>query len=275
MKIGLEEWAAINDRRAELSHKKNQIGLDEWEQKQLDKLNYYVDQEFLKKYFIPKFDWEDMFLRILKPTPITSKKEMYQRLFAGKLGHTLPYWTTSKSFSEYVTAEMAKDISFCLKEFAVRTTKAHSTCIFNLKYPDVFKTIYEMEPGTYNITPILNDKNRICYAHLYADSTEGWFLHYTEDSKPARLLYSKDGCVQKWRFRTSAREYLRTIMSDVAWFTLNRLINDYPEHCIEFSVMSDSIEAQDPNGSNTIFWEVRCLTGEYERDSFKPQEKSW
>lgn len=65
---------------------------------------------------------------------------------------------------------------------------------------------------------------------------------------------------------TNKREmYLRGIMDDIAWETLTRLVDDYPDHVIEFSVMASRLAAY--GTTNSIFWKVRCTTGEYERSS--------
>lgn len=188
-------------------------------------------------------------------TPITSKQEMYQRLNSGMLGHTLK------------AAETREQVAEMLKlpgPFAIRFKQAGGRTVFNLTAAEVTERLKTVPEGMYNVSGMVIDENRLCYGHLL-DGPGGWFLHYSDDPKPCKLLPSVDGCKEKFRQGLDARLYLQTIMDDIGWETLTRLVEEYPDHVIEFSVLATRFDAMGP--SNTVFWEVRCTTGEYERTS--------
>lgn len=186
---------------------------------------------------------------------ILDKQEMYRRLNAGKLGQTLP------------AAETFEDARRLLQMpglFAVRTKQAGGKCTFNLTADEAMEIINRIPANSWNLSPMLDDTKRVCYGHLHDDHT-GWNLHYSDDEKPCRLKIA-DGCKQKNITGIIARVYLQTIMDGAGWENLNRLIEEYPNHVIEFTVMASSLDAFGP--SNVIFWEVReGLTGRYERNS--------
>ncbi len=192
------------------------------------------------------------------PTPITSKKEMYRRLNAGLLGHTLPAVETDADLAALIAG--AGDAG----RFAIRLKRPGGRTRFHLTVAETLAAVALIPAGEWNVTPMIDDSVRVCYGHLL-DGPGGWWLHYSDTPKPCKLLPSQDGCVERHRVGLSARVYLRTIMDDIAWETLERLVDDYPGHVIEFSVLADRRSACGP--TNTIFWEVRCTTGEYERNS--------
>lgn len=191
-------------------------------------------------------------------TPIASKAEMYRRLNAGLLGHTLP------------AAETLADAERMVRHggrFAVRTKHAGGLCRFDMGGPEAVRLAASLPPGTWNLSPMLSDPHRVCYGHLL-DGPGGWSLHYSDEKRPCRLLASKDGCEQKHLQGLAARLYLRGVMDDIGWETLLALVESYPDHVVEFTVMSGSAHAFGP--SNVIFWEVRSTDGWYEADLWGP-----
>jgi hypothetical protein len=191
------------------------------------------------------------------PTAITDKREMYRRLNAGLLGHTLPA-AEDLDAAERLVARGGT--------FAIRSKVSNSGTVFGLTAAEALARVRVMPAGSWNLSPQLADAYRVCYGHLW-DAVGGWHLLYSDDPRPCKLMPSKDGCVQRWRDGTAARLYLHGIMDDIGWQTLLELVESYPDHCIEFTVMSDSAHAFGP--TNTIFWEVRsCLMGEYESETW-------
>lgn len=190
------------------------------------------------------------------PTPVTTKAEMYRRLNAGLLGNTLP------------AAENWADAERMLRlpgPFAIRYKRAGGRTLFNLTADEARDRLRGEPEGTWNLSGMVRDEDRLCYGHL-VDAPGGWSLYYSDTPKPCKLVPSIDGCEVKWRRGLDARIYLQTIMDGVGWQTLLDLLDAYPDHCVEFSVLASSVAAGG-GPSNTVFWEVRCLTGEYERNS--------
>lgn len=191
------------------------------------------------------------------PTAITSKSEMYRRLNSGQLGHTIPSAETWEQL-ERMTAGGGR--------FAIRSKTVNRGTVFDLSAAEVRERVATLTPDSWNVSPMLNDAHRICYGHLI-DAVGGWHLHYSDTPKPCKLMPSVDGCEEKWKDGLAARLYLRSIMDDTGWETLLRLLDDYPDHVIEFSVMTDAVHAFGP--TRVIFWEVRSTCGAYERFTWR------
>ena len=187
--------------------------------------------------------------------PITTKHAMYAALNAGLLGYTLPAVETPPELDTLLARG---------GRFAIRLKQSGGHTRFNLTPDEVRAELAKLSLGSWNVSPMLDDTQRVCYGHLIND-VGGWRLHYSDDPKPCKLLPSKDGCTEKHMTGLAARLYLRRIMDDVGWETLNWLLDEYPDHVVEFSVMASRLASFGP--TNTIIWEVRCTTGAYEASS--------
>lgn len=189
------------------------------------------------------------------PVPITDKYQMYRLLTSGRLGHTLPS-------AETVDAARALMARYPDGLFAIRLKQAGGRTRYNLTPAQILETI--TVTSGWNVSPMLSDPHRVCYGH-FLDAVGGWDLYFSTDPKPCKLMPSKDGCTPRRLYRTAARTYLRSIMDDVSWANFLRLVKEYPDHVIEFTVMTDSRHAF--GDSNTVFWEVRSTCGRYEQRS--------
>ena len=192
-------------------------------------------------------------------SPILDKGEMYRRLNAGLLGHTLP------------AAETLEDAVKLVKgappgaQWGLRFKQAGGKTRFGLSSNEALSQAATHKPGSFNLSPMLDDTKRVCYCHL-TDEPGGWRLHYSTDPKPCSLKQYQDGCEQRHLTGLRARLYLRSVMDQPGWDTLTELVDAYPDHCVEFTVMASRLDAFGP--SNTIFWEVReATTGVYESNS--------
>lgn len=135
--------------------------------------------------------------------PITTKKEMYRRLNAGLLGYTLPAVESPAEVADLVATGGL---------FALRLKQSGGLTRFNLTPEQIRDAIRSMSPGSWNVTPMLDDAFRVCYGHL-TDEPGGWRLHYSPDPKPCKLLPYQDGCREMHRVGLDARMYLRGIMA--------------------------------------------------------------
>ena len=184
---------------------------------------------------------------------IKDKRQMYMMLRAGSFGHTLPSVEDMAGAVEMVAAGGS---------WAVRSKVAGGPCAFGLSSDAALAMAASLPEGSWNLSPMLSDPARRCYAHLY-DSPTGLKLHYSEDRKACRLVAAQDGCTQKWLDGSLAvRGYMRSIMDQTGYDTIDELLREYPGHVIEFTVMSSRIHAFGP--TNLIIWEIRPDSGSYE-----------
>jgi hypothetical protein len=188
--------------------------------------------------------------------PITSKEQMYRLLRAGLLGHTLP---------SAETPAQARELTAAGGHFAVRSKLAGGPCVYWLGAEAALEAALALPRGTWNLSPMLEDRHRVCYGH--AVEAPHFRLHFTRDKKAARLL---GDCNEERLDGLAARFYLQGVMDQRGWDTLLDLLECYPGHIVEFTVMAARHAAW--GDSNTVFWEVRCPTGQYERASWRHDE---
>lgn len=188
---------------------------------------------------------------------ITNKHEMYRLLNAGQLGNTLPAAETWSELTEFFAKVPPP--------YAVRYKQAGGRTKFNLNQVETSYAVGGLPEGTWNVSGMTPDDQRLCYGHLL-DGPGGWSLHYSDEQKPCKLKEYLDGCKQKNLHGLAARMYLRGIMDQIGWETLLMLVEKYPDHVIEFSVFANSIPLT-LSMSNVCFWEVRSTTGIYEKGS--------
>lgn len=190
--------------------------------------------------------------------PITSKRQMYQLLRTGSLGYTLPAWENWEEL----------DLAFAQNPnalYAIRWQQAGGKTVFFLTPGQVLSILRKHGSG-WNVSPMLDDSKRLCYGHLFdRGALMDLELLYSEDKAPCRLKQEQDGCRQQVLYGLSALHYCQRIMDNRGYETLRELLANYPSHIIEFTVMADKALAFGP--TNTIIWEVRNSTGEYEMNS--------
>lgn len=190
---------------------------------------------------------------------ITSKAEMYWHLTKGGLGHTLPAVEEWEELALLLSSNLTG-------QFAIRLKQAGGKTLFNLTPGEVMEKVKSMPAHSWNVSPMLEDSKRLCYGHLYdRGNFQDMELLYSEAGAPCRLKYEQDKCPQKTLKGLSAKLYCQSIMDQRGYDTLNDLLEKYPFHIYEFTVMQTKQQAYGP--SNTIFWEVRCDSGAYERRS--------
>lgn len=188
--------------------------------------------------------------------PITSKQQMYELLNRGSLGNHLPSVETLPEAWRLVHDDPGP--------FAIRWKQSGAKTEYNLSARMAWEIVHSSPEGSWNLSGMMDDTKRVCYAHL-VDAIGGWDLHYSTDPKPCKLVESIDGCGQKHLRGLSARIYLRSVCDPQGYDLVCGLLDDYPDHVVEFSVMSDRKYAYGP--TNVLIWEVRCTTGEYEYSS--------
>lgn len=91
------------------------------------------------------------------PTSITSKHEMYRRLNAGWLGHTLPAVETIEELQTFLQEGVL---------YAIRLKQAGSRTKYHLTKQQVLDGVNGLPKDGWNVTPMLSDAHRVCYAHL-------------------------------------------------------------------------------------------------------------
>lgn len=198
---------------------------------------------------------------------ITSKRQMYDLLHSGALGQTLKAASTWQEACELLSGMDAD--GRCHPpgpdaRWAIRYKTAGHKTQFHLTKSEATQIVRTLPDGSYSLSTMILDENRVMYGHLL-DTVGGWHLTYSRDPKPCKLMPSLDGCTIQYARGLHARVLLRELMDDAGWRNLRRLLGEYPDHVVEFTILNSSRCGFGP--SNTIFWEVRCTTDAYEWNS--------
>lgn len=184
---------------------------------------------------------------------IANKRMMYEYLNAGRFGYT---WPSYEIMFDFLQATYNDNIAF-FDTFVVRSKVGTNKAKFNVSYPDAWRMLTDAQPHTLNVSPSLPINGRIAHVHLF-DSPTGLYMNYCYGPPPYAMNLHATGIL--------CRELLRNWCDPIGLQTVTALLEAYPEHCIELGVFSSSIVTRGP--TNTIIWEVRCLDGEYERETW-------
>jgi hypothetical protein len=83
---------------------------------------------------------------------------------------------------------------------------------------------------------------------------DGRRLYYSFVGKPMRFALAEGGQHLYW---TEARRFLKQHLTAGDYEWLESLLEDFPDHTVEFSAFSVPVGVLAKTGSQTIFWEVR------------------
>lgn len=184
--------------------------------------------------------------------PITNKKMMYELLANNKLGNTVPQY-----FSYGIWRAMKPDPESL---WGIRSLEGANDprSILNIKSSDVLPYLVKhfKDDEKYNISPMVDQ-----YSKLRCQVMEcpEFVLEYVDPS--ISLIGSKHPWrtgFEKHRLEargSAARAILRDYMNGIDYEYLQLLLDDYPDHTIEFSICDRELGKW--RYFNTIIWEVR------------------
>lgn len=187
---------------------------------------------------------------------ITTKEMMYKLLAAGELGNTIPQYFSTNEWSVVADKKISR--------WGIRSLiPGDPRSRLNVLTENVTAYIGQQWKGNYgyNISPMVDD-----YAILRAqcvDSSHGFYLEYVDMALNSQDLSKLN---HPWRYGfehhrkeltgVMAWELLRALMGPCDYEYLRLLLDDYPEHAVEFSVCSRELGLW--KHYNTVIWEVRA-----------------
>lgn len=198
--------------------------------------------------------------------PIVSKGQMYSKLVAGEFGNTCPVYFSVDDWLAVpnggvplwgVRSHISGDPRAKLN---VPTAEVEDYC--RSAFPD----------GGFNITPMVD--------HMMVWRGEVWYGPVADvyDGPRGLVLFGVHGMHHlEWRpaLRQHGREFtgamatrmLRELLNGNSFDDLQILLEQYPAHVIEFTVLDRCFGTV--KGRNTVVWEVReGMAGEYEMSTW-------
>lgn len=182
----------------------------------------------------------------MKP-PITHKQHMYELLKRGGLGNTIPQYGSLEEWE-------ASGEHLIYPYWGVRTKTPGGPCRLNCPSEEVAETIERFRPHPPNISVMISSVGRVTWLGEVWDSPSGLICSGVE--YPPR--------VHDWRVEmrhpmlwegVDARSLLRHHLNANSHDDLMELLELYPDHVHEFSVM-DRCYGTWPH-RNAIMWEIR------------------
>jgi hypothetical protein len=194
--------------------------------------------------------------------PITSKEQMYKLLAAGLLGNTV---RQHFSIDEWEASEEATLYPF----WGVRTLTPGGPCRLYTPREEVRSTALrpEFRAAGVNISLMVDSVRRVT---LMADVFMGdcGLEVYGVVDPPPGANWRRDMPVLGRRYQfLQARAILLQRLTPCDLEDLNELLGMYPAHVIELSACDRPIGIY-PHRKGVV-WEVRIMSGEYERSTWK------
>lgn len=185
-------------------------------------------------------------------SPVLTKTDFVRRYNAGEFGNRSPSWSTIEEFEScHSTPESLTGL------YHLRNRVAGGPTRYNVSaktFKDDFlwmtveqgvrlRDIYVSEMCPTHLTQIQGEVMR---------TPEGLYLYYSQIKKPMRDSLKEGGREAKG---LRAKMLLEHFMDTNSYEWLNTLLDQYPDHVVEFTTLS-KCWGTNP-GYNTLFWEVR------------------
>lgn len=182
--------------------------------------------------------------------PVTNKTDMYRRLSAGEFGCTIPQY-----FS--VADWMASDQYYRFEAWGVRTLTPGGPCRLNCPRDEVAESVDNFRPHKTNISLMIDRITTVTLWGEVWDSPSGLVVYGIENPDTAGGKTWRNSMPEKGRHweMTAARMLLRRTLNENSYADLCELIEEYPDHIIEFSAITGDIGTIP--GRNHCIWEVR------------------
>lgn len=185
---------------------------------------------------------------------VSSKKEMYSMLSAGRFGNTNPAfhdladWVDSPERDKYPL-------------WGIRSMFAGDPrSILDVPTEDVESLIARDFRGGFNLSPMV-DRWLTLRADVY-DAPGGLVVFGVEGHGDVKWRQAFNLYGREWT-GLAARGVLRSHMWPADYDDLGELMDDFPEHVVEVTCCTRAVGTVPHR--NTIVWEVRCTDGSYEK----------
>ncbi len=193
--------------------------------------------------------------------PITSKQQMYAKLAAGDFGNTtnqyfsIEDWKASSEYGRFET-------------WGLRSMTAGGPCRMYCPRDEVEATLASWGKHVeWNMSVMVD---AVCTVRLWADvfidPLRGLTVYGIENPPKGgswRKLMPEKG---RTFGRLESLMVLRRTLNASSHADLLEVLESYPDHVVELSALSVCMGIFPHR--NGVVWEVRCMTGEYERSSW-------
>lgn len=181
---------------------------------------------------------------------IGTKAEMYDMLYGGEFGNTVPMW-----FSAWRWLESQSENNY--PYWGIRTLTPGGPCLLNCPAYETYGVArkYELNGHSVNISPMIDRITTVTmWANLW-DSPSGLVLECIENP-PKRGSWRELMPIQAKTYTgTAAKMRLERHLNPNSLDDLRILIDQYPNAVYEFSAMASCFGTVP--GRNAVIWEVR------------------
>jgi hypothetical protein len=180
---------------------------------------------------------------------ITTKAQMYRQLVAGDFGNTIPRWFTIREWEE-------REMALSQKLWGVQHASIPGFPGTRLNVPTNQVAALVVANGfgeNYVISPMVSEWGKVVWEGNVARLVGGIFAEGHFNPEPGSWRQHMLNPYQ-WRL-TKADLLLKLVLNENSYDDLMVLLDEYPDHVVEFSAM-EGCYGTVPN-RNSIVWEVR------------------
>lgn len=178
---------------------------------------------------------------------ITSKQQMYDLLSSNRLGNTIPQYACLQDWE-------ASGEHLVFPYWGVRTRVPGGPCRLNCPSEEVGATIESFRLHVPNISVMISSIGRVTWLGEVWDSPGGLICSGVEHPPHVHDWRTLMRHPSLWE-GVRARKLLREHLNPNSYSDVMELLEEYPEHVVEFSVL-DRCYGTIPH-RNAITWEVR------------------
>ncbi len=185
--------------------------------------------------------------------PVTSKRDFVRRYKLGEFGNASPTWNSLQDWIDDYWREYSNSLSAL---FHIRNRVAGGLTWYDVPGKELIQRWQAVlcsgvNPTSLYISAMSPTEKTILQGEVRR-SERGLELTYTRVKKPMRDALAEETLTA---FGIRAKCTCEQAMDSNSWNWLNELLDNYPDHVIEFSVYSEPWGTIP--GYNTVFWEVR------------------
>lgn len=175
--------------------------------------------------------------------PIKTKTDMYWHMKQGHFGNYIPFWTLEEAEA------LSDEERMAWHPFSIRWLVPSAKTLYNRPFDEIISTLRAVStPGL--VCAMAPNGKEVLQGEVQRDA-EGLYLFY--GTEPGVMKANMPNF--KHARRLEAKMILQHFLDAPSYENMMRLLDDFPDHVIEFSTFSERCGNLN---WNTAFWEVRA-----------------
>jgi hypothetical protein len=181
--------------------------------------------------------------------PITTKAKMYEHYRAGRFGNTLRTWPDYFAMASGADVPARIGLRYSGPAGGGYTAYDMTETEALIKFKEFCDR--GADPNKLVWCEAAPDQHLILQGEICQDVSTGYALHWSPFKAQMKIALAKD---PRNHNGPGALLICKSVMDESSYGTLRELLDDFPDHVVEFSVYKVKLGSL---RRNTVFWEVR------------------